>query len=196
MAKKDKLIVAVSGGVDSVVLPDMLARAGENNLIVAHIDHGIRPESAEDARFVRGLAQKYSCQFEIIGLGLGSTASEDLARQKRYAFLLQQSQKYNAKIVTAHHRDDMIGSIVINLHRGTGWRGLAVMNRAGIVRLYYLSHKSCCGGLTVCSCYCCYLALAIMICKFYLTPDRYSSISDYVCERSVNRYSRTYDHEL
>ena len=134
MAKKDKLIVAVSGGVDSVVLLDMLARAGENNLIVAHIDHGIRPESAEDARFVRGLAQKYSCQFEIIGLGLGSTASEDLARQKRYAFLLQQSQKYNAKIVTAHHRDDMIGSIVINLHRGTGWRGLAVMNRAGIVR--------------------------------------------------------------
>ena len=68
--------------------------------------------------------------------------------------------------------------------------------RAGIVRLYYLSHKSCCGGLTVCSCYCCYLALAIMICKFYLTPDRYSSISDYVCERSVNRYSRTYDHDL
>jgi tRNA(Ile)-lysidine synthase len=134
MAKKDKLIVAVSGGVDSVVLLDMLVRAGEHNLIVAHIDHGIRPESAEDARFVRGLAQKYSCQFEIIGLGLGSIASEDLARQKRYQFLFQLSKKHDAKIATGHHCDDVIGSVAINLHRGTGWRGLAVMNRAGIVR--------------------------------------------------------------
>ncbi len=134
MAKKDKLIVAVSGGVDSVVLLDMLVQAGEYDLIVAHIDHGIRPESAEDARFVRGLAHKYSCQFETTELDLGSTASEDLARQKRYQFLFQLSKKHNAKIATGHHCDDVIGSVAINLHRGTGWRGLAVMNRAGIVR--------------------------------------------------------------
>ena len=54
-----KIIVAVSGGIDSVVLLDMLARSGGHNLVVAHFDHGMRDDSAADARFVELLAAKY-----------------------------------------------------------------------------------------------------------------------------------------
>ena len=54
-----KIIVAVSGGIDSVVLLDMLARSGEHELVVAHFDHGMRDDSAADARFVELLAAKY-----------------------------------------------------------------------------------------------------------------------------------------
>lgn len=60
-----KLIVAVSGGVDSVVLLDMLVRAGQDGLVVAHFDHGIRDDSAADARFVEGLAVSYGLSFEM-----------------------------------------------------------------------------------------------------------------------------------
>lgn len=126
-------LVAVSGGVDSVVLLDILSR-GDQRLIVAHVDHGIRPESGEDARFVEGLAAQYGLPYVQTRLKLGPDASEELARRGRYDFLQQQAGKYNATIVTAHHRDDLIGSIAINLLRGTGWRGLAVMNRPGISR--------------------------------------------------------------
>ena len=80
-------IVAVSGGVDSVVLLDMLAKKGEHELVVAHFDHGIRPESDADARFVWALAQCYGLPCEVRREELGAGASEELARARRYAFL-------------------------------------------------------------------------------------------------------------
>lgn len=139
-----KYIVAVSGGVDSVVLLDMLVRdargllglePGESpEIIVAHVDHGIREESAEDARFVQAISKLHGLTYEQTALRLGASASEEQARVGRYAFLFELAKKYDANIVTAHHRDDMIGSVAINLLRGTGWRGLAVLNRRGIVR--------------------------------------------------------------
>ena len=103
-----KFIVAVSGGVDSVVLLDKLVKIGKSQLIVTHFDHGIRPDSADDAKFVAGLAKKYDLVFETGGLELGANASEDLARQKRYAFLRTIANKYDAQIVTAHHMDDFL----------------------------------------------------------------------------------------
>lgn len=133
----NRYIVAVSGGVDSVVLLDMLANGvtpishflGPNpQLILAHFDHGIRQESKEDAEFVKSLAEKYSLPFETKREKLGKNASEDLARQKRYEFLRDVAKKYDAEIVTAHHADDVVETIAINLTRGTGWRGLAVMD--------------------------------------------------------------------
>jgi tRNA(Ile)-lysidine synthase TilS/MesJ len=51
-------------GVDSVVLLDMLVRSGTSELVVAHFDHGIRPDSEADARFVRELAKRYDIRFE------------------------------------------------------------------------------------------------------------------------------------
>ena len=193
-----KYVLAVSGGVDSVVLLDMVCgqvtkdnniakgngkstgsriqnteqvgvrpgKSGMTNddIVVAHYDHGIRAESGGDAEFVQGLAEKYGVEF-VLGDGkLGPNANEERARKKRYEFLrgviasaaehlprtvlgsettkqsrnnnasrtreqldwiLNQVQDDNARIVTAHHQDDLIETILINLVRGTGWRGLA-----------------------------------------------------------------------
>jgi len=123
-----KYVVAVSGGVDSVVLLDMFAQIPGNDIIVAHFDHGIRPDSSEDALFVGMLAAQYNFPFEIVREELGPDASEEHARNRRYAFLRQLATKHDAKIVTAHHSDDAVETIAINFHRGTGWRGLAVLD--------------------------------------------------------------------
>lgn len=121
-------ILAVSGGVDSVVMLHMLANRIKSKIIVAHFDHGIRSDSAEDAEFVRTLAHSYRLQFEVKREELGVDAGEDLARNRRYFFLRSLSKKYNGRIVTAHHADDMVETVAINIHRGTGWRGLAVLD--------------------------------------------------------------------
>jgi tRNA(Ile)-lysidine synthase len=129
-----RYLVAVSGGIDSVVLLDMLVTDRRHELIVAHFDHGIRPDSAEDARFVEGLAKLYNLPFVTKREELGSAASEDLARSKRYAFLNEEATKHNAIIATAHHSDDVIETIAINLSRGTGWRGVAALGNMSIAR--------------------------------------------------------------
>ncbi len=129
-----RYLVAVSGGIDSVVLLDILAKNRNHELIVAHFDHGIRSDSADDARFVAGLAAKYHLPFVMKREELGIEAGEDKARSRRYDFLRSEAIKQNATIVTAHHQDDVIESIAINLVRGTGWRGLAVLGAADIKR--------------------------------------------------------------
>lgn len=128
-----KYLVAVSGGVDSVVLLDVLSRS-EHQLIVAHVDHGIRDDSAADARFVAALAKKYQLPFVTTRFELGKQASEERAREVRYDFLLEQAAKHGATIATAHHMGDAVETVAINLVRGTGWRGLAVLGREELYR--------------------------------------------------------------
>lgn len=137
-----KLVVAVSGGVDSVVLLDMLARTSDNELIVAHFDHGIRPDSADDAYFVAGLAKQYGLLFETRREELGGAASEGRARQRRYAFLFAVAKKHQAQLTTAHHADDVIETIALNLTRGTEWRGLAGLSNPRIYRPLVGIYKS------------------------------------------------------
>lgn len=150
---KPLYIVAVSGGVDSIVLLHMLVNTtsakhllqGEERfpglipenqaegqasprLIVAHIDHGIRTESAEDAAFVRTCTEMYKLPFEVTRLELGADASEERARGARWQFLRDMKRKHLAdKIVTAHHADDVVETMIINMMRGTGWRGIATL---------------------------------------------------------------------
>jgi tRNA(Ile)-lysidine synthetase-like protein len=146
-----KFVVAVSGGVDSVVLLDMLATgklkitnhktqitnkfqkpSSKTNcqLVVAHVDHGIRGDSHLDAELVEGLAKKYGLKFELQKVELGEGASEAEARDVRYKKLRQVCKKHKASgIITAHHQDDQIETAIINLIRGTGWRGLAPMSQ-------------------------------------------------------------------
>lgn len=128
-----KYIVAVSGGVDSMVLLDMLHKLEDHELIVAHFDHGIREDSASDADFVASTARRYGLPFFSSREELGERASEALARDRRYAFLNQLAHQQGAKIVTAHHLDDLVETVAINMTRGTGWRGLAVFD-ADVVR--------------------------------------------------------------
>lgn len=129
-----RYLVAVSGGVDSVVLLDMLVKENNHQLTVAHFDHGIREDSAADARFVAELAKKYDLPFIVKREELGKSASEALARERRYAFLKAEASKLHAQIATAHHADDVVETVAINLIRGTGWRGLAVLQTQGITR--------------------------------------------------------------
>lgn len=126
--------MAVSGGVDSVVLLDTLLKHYTQDIVVAHVDHGIRPESGEDAAFVRNLASSYKVPYESVELALGAGASEDKARRARYSFLRDVKKKHNGHIVTAHHADDVVETVAINLLRGTGWRGLAVFGADDVYR--------------------------------------------------------------
>ena len=129
-----KYIVAVSGGVDSVVLLDAVWRTHRHELVVAHFDHGIRDESAADARFVRALAERYGVPFVMRREELGLGASEEFARQRRYEFLYEVAREYNGQIVTAHHQDDVIETMALNIMRGTRWRGIAGMSDERVLR--------------------------------------------------------------
>jgi len=145
----NRYVLAISGGVDSVVLLDMFATGKISTIyhlpttnyqiIVAHFDHGIRDDSAEDAKFVGELAKKYGLKYETKREELGKDASEELARNRRYQFLRSVAKKYDAQLVTAHHSDDVIESVAINLSRGTGWRGLAVMDSDVVRPLWNMS---------------------------------------------------------
>ncbi len=131
-----KYIIAVSGGIDSVVLLHYLQKLPDLQLIVAHVDHGIRHNSSKDATFVANLAQQYGLMYEEIRYELGARSSEDKARQARYEFLHKIRQKHQAQaVITAHHANDVVETMMINLMRGTGWRGLcSLKNTHDLVR--------------------------------------------------------------
>lgn len=118
-------VVAVSGGVDSMVLLDLLRQRPGMKLVVAHLDHGIREDSAADRKLVQGVAKKHGLAFVHKAGKLGPQASEAKARAVRYAFLQSVKRASGAKaIMTAHHQDDVLETAIINLMRGTGRRGL------------------------------------------------------------------------
>ncbi len=121
-----KYVLAVSGGIDSVVLLNMLSNLSDVELIVAHFDHGIREDSKEDRKFVEDLAKQYNLRFEYAEGHLGKNASEDTARKARYKFLEATVKKYYADaIVTAHHQDDVIETMMLSIIRGTKRKGLS-----------------------------------------------------------------------
>jgi len=123
-----KIIVAVSGGVDSCVMLHQLASTSKHELVVAHVDHRLRDDSEVDARFVAALAEAYNLQFEQTTLDLDS-GSEASARAGRWDFLQSIKNKYSADtIATAHHQDDVIETMLINLLRGTNRKGLTSLS--------------------------------------------------------------------
>lgn len=119
-----KKILAVSGGIDSMVLLERFFRAEPENIVVAHFNHGTRTSADLDEQFVFSRCKELKVPFETMKVMLGEGVSEELARQKRYNFLYHVANKYGGEIYTAHHLDDLVESIAINLIRGTGWRGL------------------------------------------------------------------------
>lgn len=131
-----KYIVAVSGGVDSIVLLDLLAKKPGAELVVAHFNHGIRSDAAQDEELVRSAAKRYGLAFEVGHGHLGQAASEAAARTARYRFLEDIKQKHGAKaIITAHQHDDLLETALLNLLRGTGWRGLdSIKNQKDLLR--------------------------------------------------------------
>ncbi len=125
------VILAVSGGVDSVVMADMYAA---ESVAIAHFNHGIRVDASEDEGLVRKLAEKHGLKFEVGRADLGEGASEETARVARWMFLNSVAEKYVGVVATAHHKEDVVESVAINLARGTGWRGLVPMDARGVLR--------------------------------------------------------------
>lgn len=130
--KPGKYVVAVSGGVDSMALLDVLRRMDDVELVVAHFDHGIRTDSAKDRELAQRTARQYGLPFEYEEGHLGARASEAKAREARYAFLRKVMQKHGARaIITAHHQDDVLETAVLNMLRGTGRKGLSSLKSQG-----------------------------------------------------------------
>lgn len=134
--KPGKYIVAVSGGVDSVCLLGMLVAHGGYELIVAHVDHGIREDSTQDLELVQKIAHNNKLHIVYTKYNYTIDTSEQELRQARYDFLFEQKEKFNAAaILTAHHADDVLETSIMNIRRGTDRYGAAGgMTRKGIVR--------------------------------------------------------------
>src|SRR2546426_2023242 len=122
-------IVAVSGGPDSVALLDLLhAVAAERGLalVVAHADHGMQADSRLVGQAVRELAARYRLPFELGQRHLGPDATETVARRARYAWLREVQRRRAARyLVTAHHQDDQVETILLRLLKGSAPAGLA-----------------------------------------------------------------------
>lgn len=134
-------VLAISGGVDSVVMLDFLAhKYPAEELIVAHFNHGLRDNADLDEAFVKSLSEQYGLEYVSTKVTL-EKSSEETARKSRYEFLREVARKNAATIYTAHHLDDLIETVTINCLRGTGWRGLAVLDAPNLRRPFLESEE-------------------------------------------------------
>ena len=135
----DKLIVGVSGGPDSICLLDILNKIQQkvNNSVskfsieVAHINHQIREEANEDEEYVETYCKKNNINFHVKRIDVAKFANtnkigtEEAGRKIRYEFFEEILQKTNAnKIVTAHNKNDNAETVLMNILRGSGTKGL------------------------------------------------------------------------
>lgn len=126
-AAGDRVSVAVSGGLDSVVLLDLLVETKEwhrGRLSVVTIDHGTRPGSTADADFVEALAKGYGLEVSRVLLSLGSEASELDCREQRYRVFAGLGVD---RVALGHHTDDQAETVLLQLVRGAGSKGLGGM---------------------------------------------------------------------
>jgi tRNA(Ile)-lysidine synthase len=132
----DIVVVAVSGGPDSVCLFHALHQLSEEmqlNLVAAHFEHGWRPgEDEQETELVRGLAESLGVPFETERAGAtlrgGSLSREEAARNSRYAFLERVREKHRASsIAVGHHLHDQAETLLMRLLRGSGVSGLGAI---------------------------------------------------------------------
>src|SRR5690606_8586295 len=129
-----RVVVALSGGLDSVVLLHLLRFGTARTVCAAHFDHAMRSDSGADALWVSGLCRAW-------GVPLAAARAEDpprseaAARELRYAFLHAAAERFAADaLATAHHADDQAETVLFRLARGTGLAGLAgIPARRGII---------------------------------------------------------------
>jgi tRNA(Ile)-lysidine synthase len=138
LEKGDRLIVGVSAGVDSMVLLHLLnayRKTFDLSLIVAHVNHGLRPvESEREAALVQKESARFGLPFEYGQFNvkefqkLGGLSPQDAARRIRFHFFYDLLQKHHAqKIVLGHHADDQVETLLLRLIRGSGLQGLKGM---------------------------------------------------------------------
>ena len=132
------IVVACSGGPDSMCLIDLLVRIKKEknlNVICAHVNHKLREESDNEALMVERYCKKNKIIFELLEINEYKTTkfNEEDARKRRYKFFESLIQKYNAKyLLTAHHGDDLIETILMRIVRGSnlsGYVGIKKINK-------------------------------------------------------------------
>lgn len=128
-----RIVVAVSGGPDSICLFDLIAKL-PFQITAAHFNHQLRPESGEELRFVKAISESKGIPFYSHSLDVKEFADreklgiEEAARKARYEFLFRvASETESQTVVTAHHADDQVETILMNFIRGAGLKGLAGM---------------------------------------------------------------------
>lgn len=126
-----RVLVACSGGIDSVVLVDAVVEClGIEAVAVGHVDHAVREDSASDASWVENWCAKQGIRFLSARLPEGPTDEASL-RTARYAELRKMKVQVAADyILTAHHQDDQAETVLLNLVRGTHWPTLAGISPA------------------------------------------------------------------
>ena len=132
----DKVVVAVSGGPDSITLLDILNKIQRKGkikfkIIIAHVNHQIREEAIDDEKFVQNYANNKNIECYIKRIDVINYANnnkmgfEEPGRKVRYAFFEEVMQKENAnKIAIAHNKNDKIETMFMNIFRGSGISGL------------------------------------------------------------------------
>ena len=124
----DRVVVGLSGGVDSVVLLDVLARLQKRlrfDLTALHVNHQLSPNAAAWARFCRALCRTRGIVFRAVKVNvIGGNSIEGAARDARYAALLAARADH---VALAHNRDDQAETVLLQLLRGAGVKGLAAM---------------------------------------------------------------------
>ncbi|MGM0653548.1 MAG: tRNA lysidine(34) synthetase TilS [Bacillota bacterium] len=131
----DTVIVAVSGGPDSLCLLHVLYKMRNNynlKLVVAHLNHCLRPEAKDEARGVEELARSFADGFETKEVDIktykkaNQLSEEEAGRRARYDFFYEIAKKYDAAVIAlGHHFDDQAETVLLNIIRGTGPDGLA-----------------------------------------------------------------------
>ncbi|MDQ3141727.1 MAG: tRNA lysidine(34) synthetase TilS [Bacteroidota bacterium] len=146
-SKKDKLLVGVSGGLDSMVLSTILHETGFF-IAVAHVNYGLRgEESDQDESFIREWASQYQIATHFLKHDLLNTPRINIqkeAREIRYAFFQElQEQHHYDWILTGHHADDVIENLFLALSRGSGLNGLKKIayQRNSIIRPFVNVYK-------------------------------------------------------
>lgn len=143
VAAGDRVLVAVSGGPDSVALLHALTALRDDlrlSLVVGHVHHGLRPEADRDAEFVRGLAARLGCPAGVERVHVAQRpgrSPEAAARVARYAALARLAREAGAaRIAVAHTADDQAETVLMRLLQGAGPRGLAGIpaRRGAVIR--------------------------------------------------------------
>ena len=130
----DKIVVATSGGPDSMCLLHLLCEFKKKKniqIIVAHVNHKLRSESEEEANFVKKFANTLDIPYEYMEITeYHHDNLENEARQRRYAFFGKLVHQYHAKfLMTAHHGDDLMETILMRLVRGSSIKGYSGFQR-------------------------------------------------------------------
>lgn len=137
------IVLGLSGGPDSMCLFYMLLNIKEQKnikIVCAHVNHNVRKESEEEEEFVKKVTQENNCIFETTKLNFKTNKNfENTARKERYAFFNQIVNKYQADyLLTAHHGDDLMETVLMHLTRGSNLKGYAGFKKRSITANYEL----------------------------------------------------------